>query len=171
MRRASLTFTFGAALTLLGSTDVIAMGFGRTTTATTLGQPLDFSAIVALDAEESLARECVFAEVEIGDAKVARDNVRATLESVAGNGERRVRVTTRTVVDEPIVTVNVIVGCNSQISRRFVSFVDPPSVNLASAQPSLPPQQLGNQVGPLLDIVRGADLSRQRAARASPPMA
>jgi len=36
MRRASLTFTFGAALTLLGSTDAIAMGFGRTTTATTL---------------------------------------------------------------------------------------------------------------------------------------
>jgi len=166
MRRASLTFTFGAALTLLGSTDAIAMGFGRTTTATTLGQPLDFSAIVALDADESLARECVFAEVEIGDAKVARDNVRATLESVGGNRERRVRVTTRTVVDEPIVTVNVVVGCNSQISRRFVSFVDPPSVNLASAQPSLSPQQVGNQVGPLLDIVRGADLSRQRAADA-----
>ena len=82
----------------------------------------------------------------------------------ASGGELRVRVTTRTVVDEPIVAINVILGCNSQVSRRFVSFVDPPLVNLASAQESLPPQQIGNQVGPLLDIVRGADMSRQRSA-------
>ena len=164
MRRASLSFTFGAALTLLGTADAIAMGFGRTVTATTLGQPLNFYANVALDAEEALPRECVFAEVMIGEAKVARDNVRVTLESAGDGGELRVRVTTKTVVDEPIVTINVILGCNSQVSRRFVSFVDPPLVNLASAQESLPPQQIGNQVGPLLDIVRGADMSRQRSA-------
>ena len=78
--------TFGAALTLLGSADAIAMGFGRTVTATTLGQPLNFYASVALDADESLARECVFAEVMIGDTKVARDNVRVTLESAGQSG-------------------------------------------------------------------------------------
>ncbi len=162
MRRAPLTFTFGAALSLLAPADAMAMGFGRTVTATTLGQPLDFYATIALDADEALARECVFAEVEIGDTKVARDNIRVTLESFGDSGERRVRVTTRPVVDEPIVAINVIVGCNSQVSRRFVAFVDPPLVNLASAQEALPPQQIGNQVGPLLDIVQGADASRRR---------
>jgi hypothetical protein len=163
MRRASLTFTFGAALTLFVPADAMAMAFGRTVTATTLGQPLDFYATVTLDLDEALPRECVFADVEIGDAKVARENVRVTLESFGEAGQRRVRVTTRPVVDEPIVAVNVILGCNSQVSRRFVAFVDPPLVNLASAQEALPPQQIGNQVGPLLDIVRSADASRRRA--------
>jgi pilus assembly protein FimV len=163
MRRASLTLTFGAALTLLGPADAIALGFGRTVTATNLGQPLNFAASVALDPDETLARECVGADVMIGDAKVARDNVRVTLETVGASGERRVRVTTRTIVDEPIVTINVVIGCHSQVSRRFVAFVDPPLVNLASAQEALPPQEIGNQVGPLLDIVRGADASRRRA--------
>jgi hypothetical protein len=162
MRRASLTFTFGAALTLFVPADAMAMAFGRTVTATTLGQPLDFYATVTLDLDEALPRECVFADVEIGDAKVARENVRVTLESFGEAGQRRVRVTTRPVVDEPIVAVNVILGCNSQVSRRFVTFVDPPLVNLASAQEALPPQAIDNQVGPLLDIVRGADASRRR---------
>ena len=162
MRRALLTVTCGAAFLLLHAPAAQAMGFGRTVTATTLGQTLNFAAVVALDVDESLARECVAAEVLIGDTKVAPENVRVTLESARESGERRIRVTTRVVVDEPIVTVNVTVGCTSQVSRRFVAFIDPPMVNLASAETeTLPPQRVDNQVAPLLDIVRSAESSRR----------
>ena len=82
MRRALLTVTCGAALLMLHAPAAFGMGFGRTVTTTTLGQTLNFAAIVALDVDESLARECVGAEVMIGDAKVAAENVRTALESV-----------------------------------------------------------------------------------------
>ncbi len=168
MRSALLTVICGAAFSLLNVPAADAMGFGRTITATTLGQPLDFAALVALDGDESLARECVAADVLIGDFKVRPENVRVTLESGRDSGERRVRVTTKVPVDEPIVTVNVVVGCGSQVSRRFVSFIDPPSVNLASATPeTLPLQRVDNQVVPLLDIVRHADAARRDVAPAA----
>lgn len=166
MRRALLTVTCGAALSLLSVPAAHAMGFGRTIIATTLGQPLNFAALVALDADEGLARECVAADVLIGDSRVSPENVRVTLETGRDSGERRVRVTTRVAVDEPIVTVNVTVGCQSQVSRRFVAFIDPPAVNLASAAiESLPPQRVDNQVVPLLDIVRSAEASRRVAPK------
>ncbi len=166
MRRASHFLTLGTALLMLPATSAMAMSFGRTVTATTLGQRLDFIAHVAVDADETLARECVGAEVLIGDNRVAPENVRVTLEAPARAGEQRVRVTTRTIVDEPVVTVSVTVGCRSRMSRRFVAFVDPPMLRLASAQAdeTLAPQRVDPQVAPLLEIVRAADSSRQRAA-------
>jgi pilus assembly protein FimV len=149
---------------MLHAPAAVAMGFGRTVTTTTLGQTLNFAAVVALDVDESLGRECVAADVLIGDGKVAPENVRVTLESAPESGERRVRVTTRVAVDEPVVTVNVTVGCQSQVSRRFVAFIDPPLLNLASADvETLPPQRVDNQVAPLLDIVRAAEGSRREA--------
>ena len=164
MRRALLTVTCGAALLMLHAPAAFGMGFGRTVTTTTLGQTLNFAAIVALDVDESLARECVSAEVLIGDGRVAPENVRTTLETVRETGERRVRVTTRVAVDEPVVTVVVSVGCQSQVSRRFVAFIDPPMLHLASAETeTLPPQRVDNQVVPLLDIVRAAEAPRREA--------
>ncbi|MEO8312211.1 MAG: hypothetical protein ABI520_13640, partial [Caldimonas sp.] len=169
MRRASPLFILGTAFLMLSAPPAFALSFGRTVTATSLGQPLDFIAHLALDGDETLARECVFADVLIGDNRVARENVRVTLEAPRSAGESRVRVTTRVVVDEPVVTVNVTVGCRSQMSRRFVAFVDPPMLRLASAEPdeSLAPQRIDPQVATLLDIVRAADASRQRSAAQS----
>ena len=83
MRRALHFLTLGTALLMLPATSAMAMSFGRTVTATTLGQRLDFIAHVAVDADETLARECVGAEVLIGDNRVAPENVRVTLEAPA----------------------------------------------------------------------------------------
>jgi len=127
MRRATQLLTFGAALLMLSAPAAMAMSFGRTATATTLGQPLDFTAQLALDVDETVGRECVSARVTMGDNRVAADNVRVTLESAREPGVRSIRVTTRTAVDEPVVTVDLTVGCRSQMSRRFVAFVDPPA--------------------------------------------
>jgi hypothetical protein len=170
MRRASLIFTLGAALSLLSAPAAMAMGFGRTVTATTLGQRLNFLAQLSLESDETLARECVGAEVLIGDNRVAAENVRVTLESARETGELRIRVTTRSVVDEPVVTIDLRVGCRSQMTRRFVAFVDPPMLHLANADAddSLAPQRVDPKVTPLLDIVRAADSSRRRIEAEGP---
>ncbi len=164
MRRCPLFVVLGAALSLLAAPTVDAMGFGHTATRTTLGQPLDFSATIVLDASESLGRECVSAEVLAGDVRVPPGYVRVSLEPGDGSS-RNVRVTTQTAIDEPIITVQITVGCGSSLSRRFTAFVDPPLLNLAEAPAAMPPQQrTGSNVAPLADIVRAADADRRRSS-------
>ena len=146
---------------MLTAPAAMAMSFGRTATATTLGQPLDFIAHLALDGDEAVTRECVAARVTAGDNRVAAENVRVTLENAREPGMRAIRVTTRSAIDEPVVTIDLTVGCRSQMSRRFVAFVDPPALRLASAEPaSLAPQRLEPQAGPLLDTIGRADAAR-----------
>ncbi len=156
--RAASTFTaIGAALWFAASS-AHALGFGRITNATQLGQPLNFAAAVRLDVDESLARECVSAEVQSGDNKLQPGQVRTTLEGSPESSERSVRVTTNTIIDEPVVTISVTVGCTAKITRKFVAFIDPPLINLAQggfSGPTLPPQRNDSQVEPLLTLVEG----------------
>ena len=158
MRSALSILTLGAAVLFLAAPAAEAMGFGRTFTATTLGQPLDFFATVALDTDETISRECVSAEVHVGDARLPAPAVRVTLEPQGVGSSRRVRVTTATMIDEPVVTVEVTLGCTSRISRRFVTFVDPPSVRLAESGVPLAPQQQmrDSQAMPILEAARNA---------------
>ena len=157
MRAVSTLTAIGIALWVAASS-VHALGFGRVSNATQLGQPLNFAAVLRLDADESLPRECVSAEVQSGDNKLVAGQIRTTLETVPDSAERHVRVTTTTVIDEPVVTVSVTVGCTAKITRRFVAFIDPPLINLAqagAAPATLPPQRNDSQVGPLLRLVEG----------------
>src|SRR6185437_13895780 len=146
--------------------EAMAMGFGQTALRTTLGQPLDFSAALTFDGDETLAPQCVDAEVRAGDARVPPPEVHASLEPARGTMPRSIRVTTTARIDEPVATIDITVGCSSKMSRRFVVFVDPPPVRLAEASPAsqpLPPQTLrrDNQSILLGDIARAADASRR----------
>jgi len=176
MRRASLVSCLGAVLVPLSAAPAAAMGFGPTTMATTLGQRLDFVAHVSLEADETLASHCVDAKVMIGDNVIGGDNVRVAVENGRDGGERRVRVSTRIAVDEPVVTVDVSVGCASRMTRRFVAFVDPPALRLANAgdsEPAAARHDAAHAAGGA-DIARAADASRRMTAagdRTSSPAA
>jgi hypothetical protein len=175
MRAVSTSTVIGLALCLAASVSH-AMGFGRVANTTQLGQPLNFSAAVRLDPDETLDRECVSAEVQSGDNKLLPQQVRVTLEGVAG--DRSVRVTTSSQIDEPVVTVSVTVGCTSKVTRRFVAFIDPPLIDAprtAQVDPALAPQRQDSQVSPIVSIVQGDNpqpvdrantRSRQRTAAA-----
>ena len=157
MRAVSTLTAIGTALWFVASS-AHALGFGRVTNATQLGQPLNFAAVVRMEADESLARECVSAEVQSGDNKLQAGQIRATLEGAPDSPERSVRITTSTIIDEPVVTVSVTVGCTAKITRKFVAFIDPPLINLAQggAEPAaLSPQRNDSQVAPLLTLVEG----------------
>jgi pilus assembly protein FimV len=167
MPRLSLHSALGTAL-LLTSPLAMALGFGPTRNLTTLGQPLNFAATVVVDADETVSRDCVKAEVFAGDNPVAARHVRAVLEVTRDPGQRIVRVTTSIAIDEPVVTLEVSIGCGSRISRRFVAFIDPPAMHLAeTVAPSetvpLPSSRIDSQVAALADVARQADASRRRA--------
>ena len=164
MPRLSLQSALGAAVLLI-SPLAMALGFGPSRTQTTLGQHLNFAASVMLDADEAVSRDCVSAEVYAGDFQVAPRNVRATLEATRDATQRIVRVTTAIAIDEPVVTVEVSIGCGSRVTRRFVAFIDPPSLQLAEAGASepvgLPNRRIDSQTASLADIARQADASRR----------
>ena len=168
MRAASTLTAIGSAL-LFAVTSAHGLGFGRVVNATQLGQPLNFAAALRLDADESLERECVSAEVQSGDNKLATAQVRATLEGLGT--ERNVRVTTLSIIDEPVVTISVTVGCTSKVTRKFVAFIDPPLITLpdsSSTQAALPPQRNDSQVAPLVTLVEGEKPAPAAPSEAAP---
>lgn len=157
MRSTPILLAIAIATVLCATTPAVhALGFGKIANATTLGQPLNFAARVHLDMNESVARECVAAEVFAGENRVPSDQVRVTLEPGQGAQQRNVRVTTRAPIVEPVVTVNVTIGCGSRLSREFVAFIDPPLLQPALAE--LPPQRVDSQIAPLLAIVQGTEV-------------
>jgi pilus assembly protein FimV len=170
--RAAIHLTgIGAALWWMMVSSAGAVGFGRVSNTTQLGQPLNFAAAVRLEADETLPRECVSAEVMSGDNKLQPGQIRVTLEGAADSLERSVRVTSSALIDEPVVTVSVTLGCTAKVTRRFVAFIDPPLVNLAQAAPSevLPPQRNDSQVAPLVRLVQGDAAARGAAPPRSGP--
>ncbi len=166
-RPAPIVFIGCALLCAAGS--VQALGFGRVINVSSLGQPLNFAAAVRLEPDESLPRECVSAEVLAGDVRVPPGAVRLTVEPGNDAGERLLRITTTTAIEEPVVTVTLSAGCNGRLTRSFVTLVDPPGVNLAQsggvAPLSLPPQRVESQVAPVVGVVEAA------SAASAPPAA
>jgi len=133
--RAAAPAAAGLALAL-SACGVSALGFGTSDHASLLGQPLSFSVPLRIDADEFVSVECVFATVTAGDNRIAPAQVRVNLlESREPGGVRSLRVTTTATIDEPVVTVEIGVGCPVRLSRQFVAFVDPPTVGLAQAAP------------------------------------
>lgn len=121
------------ALLALAAAQSMASGFGRMNNATVLGQRLDFSVPVQLDAGQSLTPECVTAEVFSGESRVAPSAVSIAIGPGPVPEERVLRVVTDSAIDEPVVTVTVQIACGGPMTRRFVAFVDPPSIEPARA--------------------------------------
>ena len=108
------------------ASDALALGFGHIPGSMPFGQALDLSVPVRLDAGESLAPGCVQAEVHVGEQRLAPGAVVLTLERRGeARDDMRLRIRSATLVQEPLVAVNLTVGCNGSVSRQFVVFADP----------------------------------------------
>lgn len=120
------------------------MGLGRPITRAILGDTLAVSVPVRLEPGEELATECVRAEVQFGDDKLAASAVQVSVrDSVAPVGRTAtpmVQVRTSALINEPVVTVTLTVGCQARITRKWVSLVDPPDVQMpAIGEPASAP--------------------------------
>lgn len=112
---------------MLASMSSHALGFGRPTSQAILGESLTLTVPLRLEAGEEVKDECVSAEVLFGDERVAASAVNVSL--LSSGAERRLRVTTSALVNEPIVTINLKAGCGASITRKFVVLADPPELS------------------------------------------
>ena len=141
-----------ASLALCVVADASAMGFGQVPQAAVLGQPLDFSVGLRLEPGETVPPQCVTAEVAVGDQRLSSTQVRARVDG-GETPEATLRVVSLISIDEPVVTVNVAVGCPVKLSRRFVVFADPLPSSFSApltyqASPSATPAEAGRPSAP-----------------------
>ncbi len=81
-----------------------------------IGRPLELTVPARFSGSDS-GDQCVHADVFYGDTRLPSSQVKAT---VVGTGEqRRVRVETAALIDEPVVTVAVRAGCFNTFSRTY----------------------------------------------------
>lgn len=139
----------------LGTDAATALGLGRVGPSAVLGQPLNFTVVVRLDAGETIESRCVKAEVNFGDRVLPDNVVRVRMETAAASGERRVRVTTTVVVEEPVVAVRLQLGCPSSLSREFTLLADPPGSAAvgAASQDGWQADRAETAVSPVLSAV------------------
>lgn len=142
-----------------------AIGFGRLTTSAVLGQPLSLPIPLRLDPSERVEPECVSAEITVGDTQLNRDRIRVRLEPSAASGGWVARITTSVSIDEPVLDINLTVGCDKRFSRRFVAFADPPSTGQASATLVEPEMVAAPASGVVSLVANDAGLTAEAPAR------
>ncbi len=112
-------------LACLAMSAASAAGIGSGNPSAVMGQPLDFAVQVRLEPGTVLEPQCVLAEVTAGDRRVPPPLVRTAVEMI-GVDLARVRVMTQQAIEEPVLGIDLSVGCQAKLARRFVVLADPP---------------------------------------------
>lgn len=123
-----LSAAVAVVVSLMGTgTPAWSLGFGRPVSRAILGETFNVTVPVRLESSEEIADDCLAADVFFGDDKVSSQAVMATL--LPGQGtERMVRVSTTSLINEPVVTLYLAAGCKAKVTRKFVAFADPPMI-------------------------------------------
>ncbi|MET0334758.1 MAG: hypothetical protein ABW190_10845, partial [Rhizobacter sp.] len=140
----------------LGTDSATALGLGKASSTALLGQPLNFTIGLRLDANETLEARCLRAEVSFGDRVLPDPLVRVRMETASTTGERRLRVSTTAPVDEPVVGIHLRVGCQATLSRNFTLLADPPGASLGSSstdRDGFEPERGETAVSPIIAAV------------------
>ena len=139
------TYVFGV-LVLCATMGSSALTLGRAQGAVFVGKPLDLRVQAQFDDTEDAQAACVDAEVFYGDTRLESSKVNVTIEPSAAGGTLgpTVRVTSPVVVNEQIVAVNVRVGCQQKLSKRYTVFSE---VATSVVQP-LAPKAVNSSVAP-----------------------
>ena len=130
-----------APLVLAASVGAHALGIVRAPSSVALGAPLNFPIRVSVASDESLNSTCVTAEAYQGDQRIAPSSLRLSIEQGNIADERVVRVYSTVAIEEPVITVTLMLGCAIRLERRFTVFADPPLVTVvAQTDTSEPPR-------------------------------
>jgi hypothetical protein len=112
--------TFGCAL----SSHAVGLGLAKGTAW--IGRPLDIGVQLRLDTEEDPASMCLAVDVVYGDAPVNRGQVRLIVDPGDSPDEALLRIQSAVPVDEPVVSLDLKVGCSQPLSRRYVFLSEVP---------------------------------------------
>jgi pilus assembly protein FimV len=120
---------------MLGAPAAHAIGVGQPQTLSVLGQPLNLVFPVRLNAGEALSAECVRVEVLAGDARLPAGMLQLHLEGESETSVRAVRLQSLVQINEPLVSINLSLGCPARFTRQYTAFVDPPANALQPPEP------------------------------------
>lgn len=105
------------------------LGIGHASSRAVLGDTLKVMVPLRLEPGEDVTDECVAADVYFGDDKVSPKVI--FTEVVRGEGSvRMLRVSSSVAISEPVVTIYLAVGCKSRVTRKIVTFPDPPGASV-----------------------------------------
>ena len=159
-KRGSAAVLAGLMLWMASGTS-FGMGLGRPVSRAVLGDTLSVSVPVRLEVGEDLSPECIKADVYFGDDKLPAAAIQTQLKTspapVGRIPESVIQVRTTSLINEPVVTVYVVAGCQTRLTRKWVTLVDPPDLNEAvvSSVPAHAPKadtdRLGSAVLPSVD--------------------
>ncbi|MBV8471347.1 MAG: hypothetical protein JOY60_15960 [Burkholderiaceae bacterium] len=112
---------------MLGVGCVHALGVGRPQTVSSIGEPLNLLFPLNLAAGESISLDCVQAKVLAGESRIPTQSLRLQLDSRMGVEAHSVRLQSTVPISEPVVSVELTVGCNGvRFTRQFTALIDPP---------------------------------------------
>ncbi len=117
-----------------------AMGLGLAKGTAWIGRPLDVGVQVKLDNDEDPAALCLAVDVLYGDTPVNTGQVRLIVDQGTSRADAILRIQSAVPVDEPVVSLNLKVGCAQALSRQFVLLSEIPvesrsESRLVSGQP------------------------------------
>lgn len=105
------------------------LGIGHASNRAVLGDTLKVMVPLRLEPGEEVTDECVAADVYFGDDKVSPKVI--FTEVLAGAGrDRMLHVGSTIAISEPVVTIYLAVGCKSRVTRKIVTFPDPPGASV-----------------------------------------
>jgi hypothetical protein len=128
-----------------------------------VGRPLEMT-VPARFATTDVRDECVHADVFFGDNRLHPGQVRTSVLPTSDPEQKRVRIATTTLIDEPVVTVSLRAGCSGAITRSYTLLPEMPTEQMIASllSPAGAPAQLlasapGGATGgaPPLRLARG----------------
>ncbi len=111
---------FAGALWLCAAAGAVALTLGPNTRSAVLGQPLDISIQMMLDAGDDPQALCLDAEVFYVDKLLDKSLVQIGAEKSGSAQDFVIRIRSSTPVEGPVVTVHLRAGCVQKTSRRYV---------------------------------------------------
>lgn len=101
-----------------------------------IGRGLDLSVMVQAAPNEEVSAACFAADVFHADTPQAPATVTVTPQPGAANPAYKVRIQSRALVDEPVVTVQLRSTCATPFTRRYVVLADFPVVVMPAPEPA-----------------------------------
>lgn len=124
------------AITLLAAAGQIhALTLGAAQGQVVIGRPLELIVMAGAGASDAAAGQCLQAEVHYGDSRLPAAAVTVTTLAPDESGAVRWRVRASQPVNEPIVTLQMRVGCSHSYTRSYALLAD-------QASAALPPRRM-----------------------------
>ncbi len=115
-----------------------ALTIGPAKGAAWIGRPLELSIPVIRDTQADTTALCVHADIYYAETLQDASGVHVQQESTDQADTVRLRLRSSTLIDEPVVTVNLRVGCEDRSVRRFVLLADLPVIPEIPVERALP---------------------------------